>query len=558
MGGGVLSRLVLCGMGLLTPFAVDAQVNSSRSPVNRPAASPIANTKSISWSLPSSKFITALCVDLQGNLWTGTEDEGIWCSPVDGGKPIQYMPKDGLGDEHCYALACDTQGRIWAGHQSHGVSVFNGQKWQNYEVVAGLSRPASLNGPLSERIFDIAVCPTDGDVWMAGSLGLARYSVETGQWSYITRMEGLPSDQIQTLAFEKDGTLWVGTQCEGIAVAKSPYKVWRQIQGPDKPPVAASGSGLPSSLINDILVSRDGSIWIGTTTGLAFSNNRGKSFSYLRGRDWIEKVKGLYGGSPKGWKQPEEDERAFELTEDYVTCLGQDTSGLLWIGHRSLPYEAIDISGPTRILPRAEAQRDVEEPGLKEKIDYVTALLQYGGMMFSSHYGGGLQRDSIPLREQVRQQEQTTVQVEAAGVAPMPKAAVEAALATPPLSKLRVTSPWATVVGDDWITKGDWVPRYGRQVGILAAANAPFDDIIQTDDRIWSSKGVGPNAADGEGVRSWIHSRTSDDPRVLYNPCLGIRRQAEWDDWQSASKLRPLSASKSRPPRHNPARSLTL
>ena len=38
-----------------------------------------------------------------------------------------------------------------------------------------------------------------------------------------------------------------------------------------------------------------------------------------------------------------------------------------------------------------------------------------------------------------------------------------------------------------------------------------------------------------------------------------VVRQGQWQNfWQSASKLRPLSASKSRPPRHNPARSLTL
>ncbi len=69
----------------------------------------------------------------------------------------QFTTKDGLGDDYGYALACDDQNRIWVGHLNHGVSVFNGQKWQTYEVVGGLSRPDTLNGPLGERIFKIAV-----------------------------------------------------------------------------------------------------------------------------------------------------------------------------------------------------------------------------------------------------------------------------------------------------------------------------------------------------------------------------------------------------------------
>ena len=140
----------------------------------------------------------------------------------------------------------------------HGVSVFNGAKWQTYEVVGGLSRPDTLNGPLGERIFKIAVCnagvspapgnagvspavfhdtltdkdsPMAGSVWMASSAGLAIYFPSTDTWSYLTRADGLPSDQANAIAFDKDGTVYVGTQCDGLAIASPAdhYATWKQV-----------------------------------------------------------------------------------------------------------------------------------------------------------------------------------------------------------------------------------------------------------------------------------------------------------------------------------------
>jgi ligand-binding sensor domain-containing protein len=121
------------------------------------------------------KFVMSMCQDQQGCLWVGTEGNGVQC--FDPRAPelhqwTEFTTKDGLGDDYAYALACDRLGRIWAGGLRSGVSVFNGLKWQNYEVVGGLSRPDTLSGPLGERVFAIKVCPRDGDVWIATSCGL--------------------------------------------------------------------------------------------------------------------------------------------------------------------------------------------------------------------------------------------------------------------------------------------------------------------------------------------------------------------------------------------------
>ena len=182
-------------------------------------------------------FVMALARDGMDNLWVGTEGNGVWryapnvstngqwthysqksgvgnhltpaLSPASGGEG------DGLGDDYAYSVAVDKQGRIWVGHLNHGVSVYNGTSWRNYDVP---------HGPIGERVFKIAVCPTDGDVWIGTSAGLTRYEVSKDEWKHYTRnAEGrmqnaemgnqlpqlptsnsyLPSDQISAIAFDK-------------------------------------------------------------------------------------------------------------------------------------------------------------------------------------------------------------------------------------------------------------------------------------------------------------------------------------------------------------------
>jgi len=128
-------------------------------------------------------FIMSLTQDGSGNVWAGTEGNGIWQfnSYAVTNQWKQFTTKDGLGDDYAYSVAVDKQGRIWAGHLNHGVSVYNGTSWRNYDVP---------HGPIGERVFKITVCPVDGDVWMGTSAGLTRYSVSRDIWTHYTKEMG--------------------------------------------------------------------------------------------------------------------------------------------------------------------------------------------------------------------------------------------------------------------------------------------------------------------------------------------------------------------------------
>jgi hypothetical protein len=508
-------------------------------------------------------FVMAMCLDKQNNLWVGTEGEGLYRWSAVDGMWTQYVatrnvPPDGspaipasaiecgMGDNYVYALACDSEGRIWAGHLNHGVSVFNGEKWQTFEVVGGLSRPDTLNGPLGERLFHISVCPstaqgafkdplTDkesgiaGSVWMCTSAGLAIYFPSTDTWSYVTRAEGLPSDQANALAFASDGTVYVATQCDGIVIAsaKDSYKTWKQVARrldgsigrplDDELPVTEAGSGLPCNLMNDVLVGRDGTVYATTTAGLAWSEDKGETWKFVRGADYVERVKGSLRGEPAGWT-PGTDTL---LSEDYSTALAEDGVGNIHVGHRSNVEDVL--------RPRATSRVMQAEWG------FVSSLLPLpgNGTAVLGTYGKGLYLDGALAGNGVAGATRPVL----AGAKRMPAghAANDAYVAMVRRQAKTDISAAASgaFVGEDWMTKGDWMGRYGREYAVLCASNSPLDVVIplgMVGLKFSLKTKIGPHATQGDGKRNWLAGKRTDDPNSPWNPFVGARREGEWDD----------------------------
>ncbi|MDR1484392.1 MAG: hypothetical protein LBT09_06175, partial [Planctomycetaceae bacterium] len=48
---------------------------------------------------------------------------------------------------------------------------------------------------------------------------------------------------------------------------------------------------------------------------------------------------------------------------------------------------------------------------------------------------------------------------------------------------------------------------------------------------------IGPNATSDDTIRRWVHWIKTDNPKVLWDPFSGYRRQAEWDDHGEAYPL---------------------
>jgi len=491
------------------------------------------------------EFIVSLAGDKQGNVWVGTEDKGVFrCSPTK--QWTQFTTKDGLGDNNGYAICEDRLGRIWVGLLNHGVSVFNGEAWKTYDV---------LDGPIGERIFDIACSPVDGDVWMATSAGLTRYSEKKDTWTNYTRSSGLPEDQANALAFDKNGNLYVGLQTAGIAVGKAPdFKTFVAIPGPgpDQLPVTPTGRGLPSGLINDLLVSRDGSIHAATCNGLATSKDSGRNWTYVRGRDYVDKTKKRLGGPPANWQEPADAVLASLLPEDYICSLAEDTAGTLYLGSRTKGIFAIDrANGRTQLTK--------ENSGLGD--NYVSVVFTFESRLYAGTYGGSLQATTGAKRPDDAEKPPAALP---GATRPFPSRILppsrdELVTVLNELNKLSTDSgksssrllpkksnnptaatPTVFTLEDDWRTQGNWIDRYGRFAGVLLAmcGGGSDDSCGYFNAHIGTRSWMGPNHPEkNDSVRRWVHWITTKDPRALQNPTDGGRKQSELDDHKEAYPL---------------------
>ena len=507
-------------------------------------ARPASAAPQFSYDAPhQGSHVAAMAVDRAGSLWVGMEDFALWNRTVDAQGQQQWRQftiNDGLGDNNAYAVAGDFAGRVWIGHRNHGVSVWNGQSWKNY---------GPLEGPLGERVFDIAVCPTDGDVWIATNGGLSRYSDAQDKWSYFTRAEGMRDDQINAIAFDAAGNIYCGTQESGVAIAHADkdYADWTNVLATAYMPASPKGAGLPSNLINDILVARGASdgtgagfIYATTDNGLAWSDDAGATWQFVRGADWKANVEGLAKTTAPVALPLDEDEL---LAQDWSTALTEDRAGQIWVGHRRAGFESRDPH--TMRTTYASSEKAMTEGDQ----DYVRALLDVPGIgMLGARYGNPSNPGVFAIFPEKnapapRPQAPRNFAPFPSPAAPLDAAQLDALRARLTALQTPLQPGEATFLGDDWATQGDWVGRYGRGHATLAAmeggSREEFQRLTQTENHVFQgAPGYSVNAQVGPrnktGLAPWVTFANTQIPASLFDPLLGHRRQAEWIDMSNS------------------------
>lgn len=495
---------------LLSALAMIALVFALQRTVN---AAPMG---ALGYTPAMGAFVTCVTKDNAGRIWVGTEDNGVWC--CSGGRTpwVNFTTKNGLPEDDVYALVCDRLGRIWAGFARHGVAVWNGATWTDFNAV---------NGPLSDHVYALAVSPVDGDVWISTSSGLARYSQTHGTWSYVTRAHGLPSDQITSLAFDSTGLLVAGTACSGLAFSRpaSGYQQWRQVKGSVEMPHTAAGADLSSALINTVLVTSRG-ILAGTPWGLSYSSDHGQTWAFIRGANWLAREKKREISRPTAPLG-----NGVVLADDWITALQEDpATGNLWIGTREAGISET-TPGFSMLYPLGQ-----DSP----KFDVSSILPVAGGVIFGTYGGGLVQLGSVsaPTSPSPLASESGLAVVEPPKPAAPPTAADLNTRAVY-IAKAKPTQDvfGAVYMGEDWDTRGDWPGRYGWEYAKFCAAQSNSDDEISSPAAADFSLDAeaGPHRKDGDtygGVYSWLQWAHSEAHETLFDPVRQARRQGEWND----------------------------
>jgi signal transduction histidine kinase/ligand-binding sensor domain-containing protein len=238
----------------------------------------------------SHGIVLSLCFDREGNLWVGTDGGGL-----DRVKKNYFSSPAGFSDGVAKSAVQDAQGGFWATFNSRGLAYSLTNSLQTFGIGKGSnawsvlvdSRQQVWAGTSGEGLFrfnssgfqsvgaaekigpDIFCLfeSRDGKIWTGGENGLGSYDGQ--DWKIFSASDGFPPNAVRAIAEATNGTLWIGTETGLFSLRDGKI----------------SAEFAPVNDISCLLVDRDDALWVGTSGhGLAlFENGNWTRFSTTNG-----------------------------------------------------------------------------------------------------------------------------------------------------------------------------------------------------------------------------------------------------------------------------------
>jgi ligand-binding sensor domain-containing protein/signal transduction histidine kinase len=302
-----------------------------------------------------------------GGLAAGTVSNGLCFMLPD--RTLSYINRsNGLSSDWVRCLCEDREGNLWVGtanslvmlHAATTTTVYPPDQWQD--------RP----------ILSVSKAPDD-TLWIATE-GAGLYRMRQAGWTHFDTAQGISSSFVWSVSEDTQGHAWAGTWGSGLFVQS----------GDRFEPVAAFDRN--TTPVFAVLHATDGSVWVGTQTGLAHLEH-GKAEWYgtntglvhpdvhaiaqdRNGAIWFGMSGGGLGVINHGGVR--QFRRASGLVSDFIQCLHLDDDDSLWIGTAGgglnrLKNEQFAAINATQGLPN-NVICDIEDGG-------------HGDYWFSSHGG---------------------------------------------------------------------------------------------------------------------------------------------------------------------------
>ena len=269
----------------------------------------------------SGNGIWALCSDKRGNIWAGTWGPGLNSINIRSGSITHFRRNptdpDSLSDDRIRSLYSDPEGRIWIGTEGAGVLILNPGTGMFSRLILEEKNSSFKESP----VFRI-VPGTEGRIWMATDSGAFRYDpvihrMET-VWPGKGNRDSVSPQWIRDLVVTRDGFVWLATG-HGLVQLNAKGELIR---------IWGGGSGanreyLQHSQINCLMEDRRGGLWVGyLNSGLDLLKSGSRKISHF-----------FAGPDASG------------LVDDRIICMLQDDSGLLWFGFMK---SGVSVANPRR------------------------------------------------------------------------------------------------------------------------------------------------------------------------------------------------------------------
>ncbi len=284
---------------------------------------------------PRSNQILALALDDGGTLWLASWGRGVlsWNRQQTW---AEYRLADDLCSDQVWAIHT-APGEVWAAcdmdrAREGAIARWDGTRWETWDLAGTLAsqRVSSLAGGGSEVYLGTNGLGTNSPN-STGGIGILPFDGHQAGEAWRTAPRTPWSNDIRSLAFEADGTLWAGTRDAGLMRYRPRDGVW------DVFTVENAPGDLVGNTITDLAIRRQSELWVATLQ-TKFENGRWvdggiSRYDLAHGR-WLPSIRADASSSGAG------------LPSNHVSSLAIDAGDRVWIGLGDATGGAGVYSGP--------------------------------------------------------------------------------------------------------------------------------------------------------------------------------------------------------------------
>ena len=194
--------------------------------------------------------VRSLFIDSRGNLWNGSNDEGVFCIGKDD-RVRKFTTADGLPNNSIRALCEDNEGNIWVGTSS-GIALIS----PSYEVFIpeGVDELGEENNILVKNLF----CDSAGRIWICTAMKNRLYVYSGHHFSVYGGITSVENPSVNYVVQDSAGAFWFGV---------SPYYLLKK-NGEEETLFDIGGISQKGTVVNCIFHDSTGNVWFSTDTGL--------------------------------------------------------------------------------------------------------------------------------------------------------------------------------------------------------------------------------------------------------------------------------------------------
>jgi ligand-binding sensor domain-containing protein/signal transduction histidine kinase/DNA-binding response OmpR family regulator len=260
---------------------------------------------------PSGNSILAIQKNRQGDLWLGTEDDGLFLFDPLQKTFTRFAHSDtepaSLGNNMIKCLLTDHLGRLWAGSINGGLNLFNAPagSFFNYAYEPGIA------SSLSQRTVSALFEDRQGNLWIGTHRGgINIYSPGTEKFNLYrqeTSLNSLSYNDVRTFCEDNngDGSIWIGTDGGGLDWFNRNRQTFRHYTYDP-----FNNKSLGSNAVLDVRQDREGALWVSTWGG---------------GLNLFDKTKGTFTRYQSNPADPH------SISSNFVQATFEDDEGRLWV-----------------------------------------------------------------------------------------------------------------------------------------------------------------------------------------------------------------------------------